>query len=121
MSVAIKLTVTSSKIFRIDFSAALNIICDIMFKAITPSFLFFFLISSLIFCLLIFGFLSIILSSVGCSLFSCKFVNDFQTCNKACADNFKICATTSIAIFVYHLYSSFPYQFLYEYLTFYDT
>ena len=113
MSVAIKLTVISSRILRIDSSAALNIICGIMFKAITPSFLFFFLISSLIF-LLIFGFLSRILSSVGCSLFSCKFVNDFQKCNKACADNLKICTTTSIAIFVYHLYSRFPYQFPYE-------
>ncbi|AAY60654.1 hypothetical protein pE33L54_0052 (plasmid) [Bacillus cereus E33L] len=114
MSVAIKLTVISSRIFRIDSSVALNIICDIMFKAITPSFLFFFLISSLIFCLLILGFSSRILSSVGCSLFSCKFVNDFQTCNKACSDNLKICATTSIAIIVYDLYSPFPYQFLYE-------
>lgn len=114
MSVAIKLTVISSRIFCIDSSAALNIICDIMFKAITPSFLFFFLISSLIFCLLIFGFSSRILSSVGCSLFSCKFVNDFQTCNKAWADNLKIRATTSSTIFGYHLYSSCPYQFLYE-------
>ena len=114
MSVAIKLTVISSRIFRIDSSAALNIICDIMFKAITPSFLFFFLINSLIFCLLILRFSSRILSSVGCSLCSCKFVNDFQTCNKACADNLKIRATTSIAIFVYYLYSSFLYQFPYE-------
>lgn len=114
MSVAIKLTVISSRIFRIDSSAALNIISQIMFKAITPTFLFFFLISSLIFCLLIFGFSSKILSSVDCSLFSCKFVNDFQTCNKACADNLNIRATTSIAIFVYHLYPPFTYQFPYE-------